>query len=210
MKTSAPPNVLAFIVLCLFYGHSATQDDGWQLKKETDGLKVYLRDAPHSDIKEVKIETIFDASMATVVSVLKDVPAYSQWVYKCTTAYRLKPSAANSSLYYCRLDFPWPLSDRDFIAQSHSHEDPATGRVFIEVKGLARYKEPTEGIVRIPDLSIHYELIPLPEKKVMMKYKLHSDPGGALPAWLVNLAIDNGPTNTVRGMREMMKNGKYR
>jgi len=125
-------------------------------------------------------------------------------------ARRLEPSTNTSSLYYCRLDFPWPMSDRDFIARSRLRQDPGSRIVYIDVKGLPAYRPKEEGLVRIPELSIHYELQPLAENKVQMTYRLHSDPGGNIPTWLVNLVVDNGPRNTVQGMRAKLQESKYR
>ncbi|NBC07933.1 MAG: hypothetical protein GVY26_12140 [Bacteroidetes bacterium] len=201
--------VLAINILWLFCGQANAQEGAWKLARETDGLKVYLRDAADSDIKEIKIETTLNASLDAVVSVLKDVPVYDEWIYKCLEARRLEASTNTSSLYYCKLDFPWPMSDRDFIAQSQLRQDPDSRTVYIDVKGLPNYKPAKKGIVRINDLSIHYELVPLSAERVQMTYRLHSDPGGSIPAWLVNLVVDNGPTNTVKGMRDKLKEAKY-
>ena len=148
--------LLVFSLLCLFYGHSAAQDNkGWELKRQSDGLNVYVRDAANSDVKEIKIETTLDASLHAVVAVLKDVPVYEEWIYK------------------------------------------------------PDQKEQTEDVVRIRNLDIHYELTPVSNSKTQMSYRLHSDPGGAIPTWLVNMVVDNGPVNTVKGMREMLKSEKY-
>lgn len=202
--------LLTISLLCFFAGHSTAQQSGqWELKRQSDGLNVYLRDAADSDVKEIKIETTLDASLHAVVAVLKDVPVYEDWIYKCQEAYRLKPAEQKSSLYYCQVDFPWPMSDRDFIAQSQLRQDPESRIVYIDVKGQPDQKEKVEDVVRIQDLNIHYELRPLPGNKTYMSYRLHSDPGGAIPVWLVNMVVDNGPVNTVKGMREMLKSEKY-
>lgn len=200
--------IITFLILACSSAYAQTAQ--WKLKKEADGLKVYLRDAGDSNIKEVKIETIFDASLSSIVTVLKDVPAYPAWIYKCSKAERLEPGTNTSSVYYCEIDFPWPLSDRDFIAKSQLRQDPQTRHVFIDVKSAPAYRAEKEGLVRIQTLNIHYEFIPLSENRVQMNYRLHSDPGGALPAWLVNLAVDNGPVKTIKGMREMLKKEQYK
>jgi hypothetical protein len=203
---------LFFLFCSMFFATSSVQaqKDGWVLSKETSGLKVYLRDAQNSNVKEVKIETTFDASMSTIVAVLKDVPAYPDWIYECISAKRMEASTQTSSTYYCKVDFPWPLDDRDFIAKSKLSQNKSNGRVYIEVKGLPDYMPNNDGVVRIEDLSINYEFIPLSNGKVKMNYELHSDPAGSIPSWLVNMVIDNGPINTIKGMRKMMEQPKYK
>ncbi len=210
MKTKPGFNALIIKILLLAYAPLSAQTGEWKLKKQADGLKVYLRDAENSNIKEVKIETTFDASLSSVIAVLKDVPAYSKWIYKCSTAERLEPGTSTSGVYYCGIDFPWPLSDRDFIARSKIRQDSKTKHVFIDVRCVPTYLPEKDGFVRIEKLDIQYEFIPLSDNKVKMNYRLHSDPGGALPAWLINLAVDNGPVNTIKGMREMLKEDRYR
>ncbi|MEQ8707315.1 MAG: START domain-containing protein [Phaeodactylibacter sp.] len=202
--------ILFISLLCHFYGPATAQQDAqWELKRQSDGLKVYVRDAAHSDVKEIKIETTLDASLHGVVAVLKDVPVYKDWIYKCLEANRLQPAEQKSSLYYCKVDFPWPMSDRDFIARSQLRQDPDSRTVYIDVKGEPDNQEDVEDVVRIRNLDIHYELTPLAGNKTQMSYQLHSDPGGAIPTWLVNMVVDNGPVNTIKGMREMLKSEKY-
>lgn len=210
MKPVSPSTALAVLLLFLFLAPLAAQDGGWKLKKNQDGLKVYHRKTPHSDINELKIEAILDGSLSAVVSVLKDVEGYNRWIYKCSQAERLEAPHNTSSLYYCLIDFPWPMDDRDFIARSKLRQDPATKHVFIDVRGEPKRLKEKEGVVRISRMEYQYELIPLPNGKVKMIYQLHSDPGGSLPPWLVNLAIESGPLNTVKGMQQMLKREEYR
>ena len=202
---------LLFSIIASFFGAAplAAQGNGWKLKRDADGLKVYYRKAEHSSINELKMEAILEGSMSAVVTVLRDVSAYPQWIYKCTKAKRLKPLADHFGLYYCQVEFPWPMSNRDFIAQSKLWQDPKTKHVFIEVESQPAYLAAKEDLVRIQQMSLKYELIPLSGGKVKMIYYLHSDPGGALPAWLVNMFLDNGPLNTIKGLREMLKRTEY-
>ena len=210
MKAKTGFNILIITILLFPSVSLSAQGGQWKLKKEADGLKVYLRNSENSDIKEVRIETIFDASLSAIITVLKDIPAYPEWIYKCSRAERLEPGTNTSSVYYCEIDFPWPLSDRDFIAKSSLRQDPGNKHVYIDVKAAPEHLPEKDGIVRIELLNIYYEFIPLPDNRVQMNYRLHSDPGGALPAWLVNLAVDSGPVNTIKGMREMLNQDKYK
>jgi len=201
---------LIFPMLSLFLlSGLAAQDIDWIPKKDHDGLKVYYRKPADSNVNEVRIETRLAAPLSAVIAVLKDVPAYGEWIYKCEEAKALEAPQPKASTYYCKIDFPWPLSNRDFIARSRLTQDPDTRTVFIDVTGAPDYLPKNKGTVRIETLQIHYELTPLPNGQVDMIYELKSEPGGALPAWLVNLAIDKGPTETILGMRRMLNQEKY-
>jgi hypothetical protein len=200
---------LVFAATCLMAGTAVAQESEWKLRRNSDDLKVYHRKAEHSNINELKIEAVLDGSLSAVVAVLRDVAAYPQWIYKCSHAQRLKPPTETTGLYYSQIEFPWPLSNRDFIARSKMWQDPQTRHVFIEVKSDPRYMPEKNDLVRIEQMTLKYELIPLPGGKVKMLYYLHSDPGGALPAWLVNIALDSGPLNTIKGLREMLRRQDY-
>jgi hypothetical protein len=209
MRFFSFPLLFSIIASCFWADPLAAQGTGWKLKRDADGMKVYYRKAEHSSINELKMEVILEGSMSAVVAVLRDVPAYPQWIYKCTQSKRLKPLADHSGLYYCQVEFPWPMSNRDFIAQSKLWQDPKTKHVFIEVESQPAYLAEKKDLIRIQQMSLKYELIPLSGGKVKMLYYLHSDPGGALPAWLVNMFLDNGPLNTIKGLREMLKRPDY-
>jgi hypothetical protein len=45
---------------------------------------------------------------------------------------------------------------------------------------------------------------PLPDKKLRVEYVLSTDPGGAIPGWLVNLGATVGPVNSFRKLKEII------
>lgn len=190
-------------------GSGEPEKDGWKLKKETEYIKVYYRESENSRVNELKLTTTVRSSLSALVSMLRDVPNYPNWIYKCTVATPLGSASAAQGRYYTELDFPWPLQNRDMIAFSSLRQDPKTKVVTIQVEGKPRFMEEKRGIVRIETLSLEWVLTPLPGGKVRIDYQLLSDPGGMLPAWLINLALDQGPTQTIRGLREQVKRKKY-
>ncbi len=43
-----------------------------------------------------------------------------------------------------------------------------------------------------------------------MEYYIYSDPGGSLPDWLVNMALDVGPRETIKNIRGFVQQEKYK
>lgn len=182
----------------------------WKLKKEVDNLKVYYRESEHSTINEIKVRYIAEASLSNIVAVLKDVPGFTGWIYSCAEARVLEQKSNKETIYYSRLDFPFPMSDRDFIAKSKLWQDATTKEIFIKVIGDTDYLPAKKNIVRLPKLVVNWHIKPLTGKRVQIEYHILSDPGGSIPDWLVNLAIDKGPVNSMQAFKEMLDQAKYR
>lgn len=201
---------LSVLLLCAWLSLPSFAQTEWKLKKEVDDLKVYYRQSEHSNINEIKVRYVTEASLSNVVAVLKDIPGFTEWIYACAEAKAIEQKTPNQSIYYSRIDFPFPMSDRDFIAKSKLRQDPETKEIFITVVGDYDYLPEKKNIVRLPQLRINWHIKPLGGRRVQIEYHLLSDPGGSIPDWLVNLAVDKGPTNSMLKFKEMLDKPKYR
>jgi hypothetical protein len=201
---------LVFLFVSVFFSFTVQgQSNSWKLKKSADDVEVYFRKADNSPINEIKIQTLLSGTVKTLLEIMRNVPGYPQWVYKCTSAELVARPSPSGAIYYAVMDFPWPLSDRDFVAESKIASDN-TGKVIITVNGVpGRVAERPER-VRVPVMEYRWEFTPIDKTTIQLNYYLRSDPGGELPAWLINLVIDQGPTQTVKNLRQLLaeKNGQ--
>lgn len=188
----------------------AQQAGPWTLKKEKKDLKVYVRNNPASPIKELKMKFTLKASMSAIVLLLQDVAAIPDWVYKCPEAYHLEKTSTFEEVYYNKIDFPWPLDDRDLIVRNRMVQDPVTKMIRSESFNEPAFIPKKDGLVRIPKLHLWWEFTPKENGMVAVEYFLSSDPGGMIPAWMINLAIDQGPTQTIKALKKILKEPKYR
>ena len=58
-------------------------------------------------------------------------------------------------------------------------------------------------------LEIKWNLYPQKDGRVKIEYFLKSDPAGSIPTWMVNLALDQGPIETIKNMQRELKKAKY-
>ncbi len=195
-----------FLTLLLIFSYPFLHAQAtWQLKKSSDGINVYYRNAENSSIKELRMEATFKTTLSNLVSFLYEVDNYKEWVYSFTDA-RLEAQVSEKEIYYYGLvDFPWPLWDRDYFARSTIHQDTKTGKVTIISKAVPDYKPTQKGIVRIKDMNIKWELTPTENGMVKVLYYLKSDPGGDIPAWAINMALDKGPLQTLTQLRQLVQ-----
>lgn len=203
-------HAIVLVVLAATSWSSYSQAYEWKLKKEIDGIQVFFRKSPDSKINELRIETTVEASLSAIVTLMRDVPSFTNWIFKCVASERLYTPSDQESIYYGEMDFPWPMSNRDFIAHSRVSQDENTKTVVILSEGLPGYIPEKKGLIRMPLLKVKWEITPIQDGKVRIAYNLQSDPGGSIPPWLINMAIDQGPTNSIKRLQNMLYKEKYK
>lgn len=204
-KTKYP---LTTLFILLFFGALHSQNpDGWIFKNEKGGVKVYYRKT--SDIYELKLITSIKSSLSGLVYLLSEVENYPKWGYKVAESRLLSHNSEKESVYYSRLDFPWPLDDRDIIMQNRIEQDPGTGKIIATSLAVPQQLAEKTGIVRITNAKTVWTIVPGTGGWLYVEYYIYSDPGGSLPDWLVNMAIDVGPRETIKNIREFVAAPKY-
>lgn len=200
--------LLFFLSLVPFY--TPEQDPSWVFKKKSDGIKIYTRESTDSNIKELKFTMQINSTMVGAIAVLTDVENYDQWVYKCNESLTLEEINNLKSFCYYHVDFPWPMSDRDMIVYSEVNQDPNTKTVTSSSYGRPEFIPEKEGLVRIYDHFNQWVFKPVSANKIEITYLLKSDPGGNIPDWMVNLAIDQGPLKSMKGFLSALDHPVYK
>ena len=196
--------------LCLIFLYaavSAQNTDGWIFKNEKEGVKVFYRKT--DGIYELKLITSLKVSLSGLVKLLGEVENYPKWGYKVAESRQLKKPSDWELWYYSRLDFPWPLDDRDVIVRSVMEQDPQTGRVTATSVSQPDYLPEEKGVVRMRTARTTWTLFPGQGGWTYVEYYIYSDPGGSLPDWLVNMALEVGPRETIKNIRDFVQRPEY-
>ncbi len=182
----------------------------WTFWKEAQNVKIYYRESPDGGVKEVRMLTDFETTPSAICALVEDFDNYQHWVYKSTQSRLVKRYSPLEVDYYNYLDFPWPLSDRDIAVHSKISQDPKTKTLTsistCSPKAVAAVKD----AVRITLFNSKWVFTQAGAGKLHSEYQFRSHPGGSIPSWMVNLALDEGPLNTIAGMRRELKNPKYK
>ena len=198
-----------FLFGFLFIGSDSSTAE-WTFKKERDGIRVYTRDLADSNLKELKITLRAEGTLNSILSLINDVDAYQNWVYRCGLSKTIERRSPLESIDYYIMDFPWPLSDRDLTVHSTIHQDPQTKVVTSITKSVAGVVDKHSEMVRISQHFNKWIFKPVNEKEVDVVYTLNSHPAGNIPDWLINMAIDQGPMESMKRFRNMLKTKKYK
>ncbi len=157
----------------------------WILQRDSDGIKLWQREVPDSDIQQVKLEVTIRGSSRRVWDTLRDVeavPDYNPYVGES----RLIEQQGNVRYVYQRFTPPF-VDDRDLTYRAVALEDHQTG-VYEQLITIANQKgpPPRSGIIRVQVVEAHWLLEPIGSDRTRLLYWIHTDPGGWIPDWFYN------------------------
>jgi len=175
----------------------------WKLAKNSNGIKVYTSKLKNSRIKAFKVTTRVKAEASDYIKALTDFPNYWRWLANCETASLISQPTPNEYIYYVRWRAPWPMSYRDAVVRMVMEEVSDT-EIVCTLQNVKGHKKVEKNIVRLPHLNGHWKFISTPEGQLYIENYLHMDPGGAVPSWLVNTMLIDGPFNTIVQLKKFV------
>lgn len=200
---------LLFAILILNVLHANAQSS-WQLYTHKNGIDVFTKNLEGSDFKAVKTVCVLETSLSKIAYVLMDVDRTTDWVYGTKSCKLLHSFTPNDLIYYAEIALPWPASNRDFIIRITLTQDPITKAITIRAINKPTYIPEKKNLVRIQQSSGFWQISPLGNGRVRVEYTLQVDPGGYLPAWLVNLFAANGPYDSARNLGIQLNKPVYK
>jgi hypothetical protein len=196
-----------FFVFSSFLGGLAQAE--WKLEKDEDGIKVYLNEVKGSEIKAFKGVTTIKAPMDTLLAIVKDTDNFDKWIHQCTEPKVLK--AVNFHDTYSRQinDLPWPVDDREVVMFTAISKDSSKERIYISLEARPDYIPENKDYVRVTKLNGFYLFNALPDGMTEVTWQQHTEPGGSLPVWLINVLVVDIPFNSLKAMRTLAQTKEY-
>ncbi len=195
---------------CLCAAGFCGAQHSWKLKSESDGIKIFMAPVATSRVKALKVECSFNATTAQLVAVILDLNACSEWVYHTKSAVLLKKVSPAELYYYSEVDIPWPASNRDFIAHLMVSQDKKSKVVTVDAPCLPDWVPEKKDIVRIRQSLGRWTIVPVNKTQVKIEYVLVVDPGGSIPAWIVNMFAAKGPMESFKKLKLQLQKPAYK
>ena len=189
---------------------NAFSQNDWVLKTDKEGIKVYTKNLENSSLKVSKTVCIIDAPLTRITGVLMDINTAEDWVYSTKKATLLKQLSPSELYYYSEVAVPWPASNRDFVVRMKVSQDEKTKAVSVVGENKSTYLPTVKNIVRIQQSYTKWLMMPLQNGQVQIEYYLQVDPGGIVPAWLINMFSTKGPFDTFKNLRLQVKKDIYK
>lgn len=182
---------------------SAFAQTDWELKKEKDNIKVYIASSEETKIKQFKVETFVQASPREIADAVVDLENNYKWFVNVEKAELLEELGKNSITFKQVVQVPFPFKNREVVAQS-TVKELGNGVIRIELIEAPNSIPENEEYVRMPISRGYWQLTPS-GNGTAVEYSFLSDPGGDIPAWIVNQFIVSTPFKTIKGLREYLK-----
>lgn len=185
-----------------------TQEE-WHLEKDKNGIQVYSRHLAGNRLKEIKVHCDMTGYPAQLVAFFSDVDQYPQVIYKNKTARLLRRVSETELYYYAQSETPWPATNRDFVIRLRFAYEPKSRTLQINTDGVPDEVPLQEGFVRIPVWQAVWSVRPISASTMQIDYTFQVDPGGKLPAWLINATAAIGPYQSFLNMRDKIQLPRY-
>lgn len=195
---------LTLFIFFISFIKSYSQDD-CSLRKDNEGIKVYLCESESSPFKTIKVYFEADGTPEAYASGVIDIANYKKWQSSIISIETLKKISERELIYYSEVDAPWPISNRDLIFHITLSQDESTKALTVTLEQLPNYIPKKEGIVRIPSANSVLTVTPLNEHRLSVSYILQVDPGGDIPPILANMFAANTPWNTFNNFRNLLR-----
>ena len=174
------------------------------LKKVKDGITVYTCKAKDSKLKSIKAELVLSGkTIAELLMLLDNIDDYKNWQYKMIASEVLKRIDEHEVIYRTVVAAPWPASNRELIVHKQITLDATAKHLTIAVK-TADYPYPVDDdLVRVPYQLALWKVTEVDEGLKVL-YTLSVDPGGSIPAWIINLGVAEGPFHSFGKLKEKL------
>ena len=194
---------LIFMLVIFLASTNIYTQTKWDLAKNEDGIKVYLREEQGTEYKAFKANMMVSSSIGEMMPILKDIENYNKWFAYTETSHLIK--IENGRQYnYVETKFPWPYKNRDMVYEMDIQQIDES-IVKVSIIGIPDFINEKEGIVRMQKAG-GYILLKALEDKTEIIYYFHSEPGNSIPAWVANISIIELPFITLSGLRDILQN----
>jgi len=184
----------------------AAEEEEWHLFYEADGINIHRRVAEGSKFLEFKAEGNLRGTMSEYVSTILDIDEHSDWAPRCLEARNIDKINDRELILYAVFAGVWPTADRDYAARLSiaSAPDIQTVRVDIERVELPDTPLVATDRVHIPHLKGCWIFEQINQDFTRVELRAHIDPGGWIPAWLVNWGYRKIPYQFLKNLESQV------
>ena len=190
-------NFITLFVPFIYINFSNLDNDNWELKKDKDSIKVYIRNIDEST-KEYRAETIINSDLDNIFNTITDFDNSYKWMYKLNSSEILKKSDTLMYVYFV-VDMNWPLKNRDLVSDAVIKRD--IDKIKIEMNSTPDYIPVNSKLVRINKSRSIWNLEKIDDFNTKVTLQSYAVVNG-IPIFIMDLFILDSPMYSMKRLRE--------
>lgn len=191
----AAHRLLQTLLLGFWLLSSTTVAADWEIAKEKNGITVWTSSSDDLPINRFRAETVLDHPITAILSALRDVDRYSEWMSDCREGRVLSSIDDDNYNTYMRWNMPFPFRDREFVQQVQI--TIGDNNVEMNVSPIPDELPLNEKYVRVRSAQIQWQLSSLKDSQTKVIQTGYANPAGKVPTSMVNRFVESGPYQTM-------------
>ncbi len=176
-------------------------NENWAYVGETDGIKTYRAKIENSNLFAFQGMGIINASAENIMTALRDVEGSVEWSPMLSEKFTLEEKSDLLAYTYQMHDLPWPVSNRHLILKNKLWLSKKDKALIVIMHSVDRKYPKADGI----EMHMGFGLVlmrPINKNQVYMEVKIHLDPMGIIPDWLVNIIQKEWPHTFLKSLEK--------
>lgn len=177
----------------------------WQLEYSKNGINAYTRKVDHSKYVEYKIDITTKGNINNAVNILTDIDQYGT-LYPYLKSYEILSDKNNKEAFDILLNIKTPFPVRNRIGVYHNKVDRVSDtEVVISISQKSDMIPIETKAVKIVDCYGSWQLKQIDSESLHITHQFFADPGGSIPAWIINEFVLRHPVKTVRTLANILE-----
>jgi hypothetical protein len=199
--------IVFLLAVSYLLSHSIAYSQEWNLKVDKDEIQVYHLKNDSAKIHELKVVSNLNGTVKSIAQIILAIDKQPTWAFATKSARTITKVSETEIYFYKEINSPTPVSDRDLVGHLKVHQ-LTEKKAIIKVASKPTFLPEKKGFVRIPFSQETWVITAITPEKSKVEYYLKIDPGGSLPALLVNLFSTKGPFESFVNLRELSSKTK--
>ncbi|XP_078490395.1 phosphatidylcholine transfer protein [Ciona intestinalis] len=183
--------------------------DGYEFLAESMNVTIHRTPKGNAGLYDYKLyATLPDASPEEIASVFLDNKYRVVWDEYVTELYVVQKNEKGPDVIYFNVDFPWPLSNRDYVYGRETRRMTKNGEDFVVIvmHSVLKHNVPeVSGAIRVDDYHQSLALGKWGDHGTRAFIQYYDNPKGSVPSWLVNWAAKTGVPAFMKDLQRACK-----
>ena len=186
------------LILLISLSYSYFLSTEWELKRDRNNIKVYLREK-NSFTQEYLAETIIESDLKSIYEIIIDYDSSHEWMYKLESSKIIKKETENLLYVYFTVNMNWPLKKRDLVSDVKITQ--GEDNITIDLNSVPDYIARDDNYIRIVDTRSVWNLSKITNDKTKVTLQSYAVIDG-LPSLITDLFILESPIYSMTKLRE--------